>query len=75
MAQGPDGGGFKVGHRAAKSLYAGKTAAEPATTDEAVSEAKVSADGVAADVTVAAPAVSEVDVTKTVIEQDQSQAM
>lgn len=68
MAQGPDGGGFKVGHRASKSLYANKTATEPTTTDETVSEETL-ADGVAADVTIAAnTTASEVDVTKTVVE-------
>lgn len=74
MAQGPDGGGFKVGHRASQSLYADKAAAEPAKTDETVSEGKTSADGVATDITVANTAASEVDVTKTVVEQDQNQA-
>lgn len=64
MAQGPDGGGFKVGHRASKSLYA-----EPATNDETASEGKPVADGTAADVAVAAkPAASEVDVTQAVVE-------
>lgn len=68
MAQGPDGGGFKVGHRASKSLYAGKAAAEPATTNETVSEGKAVADGTAADVTVAVTAASEVNATKAVAE-------
>lgn len=69
MAQGPDGGGFKVGHRASKSLYADKAAAKPATTDETASEGKPSADGTAAGVTVAAEtAASEVDVTQAVVE-------
>lgn len=69
MAQGPDGGGFKVGHRASKSLYSGKVAAEPTTTDGTVSEENTLADNAAADVTVATEtAVTEEDVTKTVVE-------
>eukprot|EP00752_Nemacystus_decipiens_P009418 g8421.t1 len=66
MAQGPDGGGFRVGHRASKSLYADKAAVEPATTDETVSEGKPLAAGTAADITVAAKTVaSDEDATQT----------
>lgn len=70
MAQGPDGDGFKQGHRASASLYADKSAAErePATTDETtVLKDKASASGIAADATTA----SEVDVTETVTEEEQ----
>ena len=69
MAQGPGGDGFKVGHRASKSVYADKAATEPATANETVSEKMPLGGSTAADVAVAADtAVSEVDVTKAVVE-------
>ena len=69
MALGPDGGGFKVGHRASKSLYALKVPVEPATTDEKVSKGKPLVDGTAADTAVSGrTGASEVDATQTVVE-------
>ncbi|CAM9132973.1 unnamed protein product, partial [Hapterophycus canaliculatus] len=55
MAQGPDGAGFKPGHRASPSLYANRPSTEPPSSDAAVaSEEKITAvaSGRAADHTV-----------------------
>lgn len=71
MAQGPDGDGFKQGHRASTSLYAEISDAEPTTTDKTtVSEEKASASGAAGDA-VDATTASEVDVIKEVAEEEQ----
>lgn len=73
MAQGPDGDGFKQGHRASASLYADKSDAEATTTDKVtVSEEKASASGVAgAGVAVDATTASEEDVSEALAEEKQ----
>lgn len=69
MAQGPDGGGFKMGHRASKSLYADKVAvAEPATSDETNKALTEESRAAGAAVAATPTGYNEVDVTKTVLE-------
>lgn len=72
MAQGPDGGGFKQGHRASVSLYADKSDTEATSTDETtVPEGKTSASGVATDDVAGDATASDVDVIATAVEEEQ----
>ena len=73
MAQGPDGGGFKPGHRLSQSLYADKATEKNPPSDETTgSEERDMAAGVVPDAneTGAAAAASEVDAPTTVVEDD-----
>lgn len=75
MAQGPDGSGFKPGHRLSPSLYADKAHVKPPTTDEAMGSEETASpsDGTPdAEKTGAATAAPELDVTTTVVEDDKS---